>query len=371
MLRNYFPSNRRTFLTGAAAVFATSASSSAEDVACDFYVGTYSSDKGKGIYPLKYTPTTDQWRLGDPVQGVENASFGTYSSRVRRYYVLNEQTQGRVGIYDKDWRPKGDVSSLGAAPCYVALSPSERHLAVANYMTGDIVVFAIAGDGGLEAPIVRQNAGSGPNKERQEGPHAHWVQFAPDTPFIYSVDLGTDQVLGYSFDETTGAVGPAFTAFQAPGGNGPRHLVFHPNGRTAFLVAEMGNQVHVLARHSDGSMSVTQSLSTLPEGYRDHSQAAHIVLNKAANTLYISNRGHNSIAVFSVATDGHLELVQIQSTTGNWPRFFLLLEDHNRLVVAHQNGGDLVVFSVTGTGKLESKDQRLKVPQPVFIGRSI
>jgi 6-phosphogluconolactonase len=366
MTRKSFTPDRRIFLAGTAATLIMPALAKAEEADLKLYVGTYSSDTAKGIYPLTYTAATDGWTLGAAMPAIENVSFGAYSPASKHYYLLNEKDEGRVGVYDQSWMQSYEVSSQGSSPCYAAVDPSGGYLAVANYSSGNIVVYKIGAEGGLEQPPVnRQNTGTGPNKDRQEGPHAHWVQFHGD--HIYSIDLGTDQVLGYSFDAATGAVGEAFEAFKAPGGDGPRHMVFHPDGAHAFLVTEMGNMVIAL-RKIDKGFEAIQTLSTLPDGFTGHSQAAHIVLNAAADRLYVSNRGHNSIAVFDVGKDGALSLRQIAPTLGDWPHFFLLLEAQKRVVVAHQNGNDLVVFEVKADGTLAPKDQRIAMSKPVFIG---
>ena len=365
MSLDYAP-DRRIFLAGGAAVLAMPVFAYAEEADLKLFVGTYSSDTAKGICPLTYTAATDSWTLGAAMSAIENVSFGAYSPASKHYYLLNEKDEGRIGVYDQSWTQTYEVSSQGSSPCYAAVDPTGSYLAVANYSSGNVVVYKIGAEGGLiQPPVNRQNKGSGPNKERQEGPHAHWVQFHGD--HIYSVDLGTDQVLGYSFDAATGAVGQAFEAYHAPGGAGPRHLTFHPDGVHAFLVTEMGNTVVVLRKVND-RFEAAQTLSTLPAGFAGHSQAAHIVLNAAADRLYVSNRGHNSIAVFSVGKDGALSLKQISPTLGDWPRFFLLLEAQKRVVVAHQNGNDLVVFAVNEDGALAPKDQKIAVSKPVFIG---
>ncbi|HTM83133.1 lactonase family protein [Asticcacaulis sp.] len=366
MTRKSFTPDRRIFLAGTAATLIMPAFANAEAADVKLYVGTYSSDTAKGIYPLTYTATTDSWTLGSAMPAIENASFGAYSPASKHYYLLNEKDEGRVGVYDQSWTQAYEVSSQGNSPCYAAVDSTGGYLAVANYSSGNIVVYKIGAEGGLEQPpTIRQNTGTGPNKDRQEGPHAHWVQFHGD--HIYSVDLGTDQVLGYSFNAATGAVGQAFEAFKAPAGAGTRHMVFHPDGVHAFLVTEMGNTVIAL-RKTNNRFETIQTLSTLPEGFTGHSQAAHIVLNGAVDRLYVSNRGHNSIVVFDVGKDGTLSLKQIAPTLGDWPRFFLLLEAQKRVVVAHQNGNDLIVFEVKADGTLAPKDQKIAVSKPVFIG---
>ena len=252
----------------------------------------------------------------------------------------------------------------------MSLDAAEQTLAVANYSTGDVVFYALDPTTGapVEPPLVRQNSGHGPNRDRQEGPHAHCVRFAPEQKFAYSVDLGTDQILGYSYDAATGAVGQSFVALKVPGGLGPRHIVFHPNVRWAYVVCEMGNVVLGLHVGGDGKLSIVQKISTLPKDFKAHSQAGHLTLNAAGDRLYASNRGHNSVVVYAVDGEGKLSVVQTAPTLGDWPRFFLLLEEQQRCVVAHQNGGTLVVFKLNSDGTLTPTGQTTNVPQPVFIG---
>ena len=363
--------NRRTLLAGTVAFAAVAGNASAAPGDLKLFVGTYTSDMGMGIFPLSYDAAGDTWTGGPALYRIENASFGTYSRRAGCHYLVDE-TNNTLAVYRVDgasvWHKTAQVGSEGAAPCYVALDNSETYLAVANYMGGDIVVFRLNDTGKpAGAPNIKQNHGTGPNADRQEGPHAHWVQFAPDQKAIYSVDLGTDQLLGYSFDPASGAVGDSFTAFQAPPGSGPRHLAFHPNGEIAYLVSELSNQIFVLRRHGDGSYGSAQTVSSLPVDFEGNSAAAHISLNRAGDVLYVSNRGHNSISVFSIGPGGALTLVQSSPTLGDWPRFFCLLEDQKRLLVAHQRGGTVVVFKINDDGTLAPTGQSVEIPQPVFI----
>jgi 6-phosphogluconolactonase len=367
MSQNSILPDRRLFLAGTVAAMMVPTLTRAEGMDLNLFVGTYSSDTAKGIYPLTYISATDSWSLGTALQGIENVSFGAYSPTAKRWYLLNEKDDGRVGVYDQSWTLNYEVSSQGAAPCYAAVDPTGGYLAVANYSSGNIVVFKIGEEGGLmQPPVNRQNKGTGPNKDRQEGPHAHWVQFHGD--HIYSVDLGTDQLLGYRFDAATGTVSEAFEAFHAPGGAGPRHLAFHPDGVHAFLVTELSSVVIALKKASAGRFEAVQTISALPSDFKGESFCAHITLNAAADRLYVSNRGHNSITVFDVATDGQLSVRQISPTLGNWPRFFALYEAQKRLMVAHQKGNDLVVFEVRADGTLAPKNQKIDVSIPVFIG---
>lgn len=361
--------DRRTFIAATAALAALPAFAKAAPGDLKMFIGTYTGKTHKGLYPLAYDAARDAWTLGDAVPQAENVSFGAYSPRHKLHYLLNEQDDGKVAAFSAEgWTSHGYLSTHGASPAYISINADQSMIAMANYNTGNVVFYRLDAKGLPHEPaIIRQNSGSGPKKDRQEGPHAHWVQFAPEGNHIYSVDLGTDQVLKYSYDAKTHAVGEHEVAFQAPAGIGPRHLAFHPNGRNAYLVTELGNTVIALRR--DGSdFKEIQMLSTLPPDFTAHSQAAHLVLNKAGTRLYASNRGHNSVAVFAINEDGTLKLLQIQPSLGDWPRFFLLMEAQKRLLVAHQNGGTLVVFKVADDGTLTPSGQSLTVPSPVYVG---
>ena len=373
--------SRRTFLatTGAAALMPLASNVAAAGAAAElhFYVGTYAQQQGVatggvGLYPLTFNRARKTWTLGTPDPIAQNASFGVYSPRHKLYYLLDEQSEGKIGVFargDNTWEKRREVPSRGDSPCYASLDAHEQTLAVANYNTGDVVFYQLDKGGmPIVPPVIRQNSGKGPNADRQQGPHAHCVKFAPDQAAIYSVDLGTDQVLVYAFDAAKSKVGEARVALQAPGGVGPRHLAFHPNGRNAYLVCEMGNCVLALERQPDGTLSVLQQISSLPADFTGHSQAAHLVVNARGDRLYMSNRGHNSIGVFAIDDTGHLSLLQLSPTLGDWPRFFLMLEAEKQLVVAHQNSGDLVAFDVKPDGTLAPNGQKLSVPIPVFIG---
>jgi len=372
--------SRRTFLaaSGAAAVLPLASTAGAASVAdLHFYVGTYAkqqgiADGGKGLYPLTFSRARKTWTLGDPDPAAQNISFGVYSPKHKLYYLLDEQADGKVGVYarnDKMWEKRREVSSRGDSPCYISIDAKEQMIGVANYNTGDVAFYQLD-KGGLpiEPALIRQNSGKGPDASRQEGPHAHCVKFAPDQTMIYSVDLGTDQVLMYAYDAKTAKVGEAKVALQAPGGTGPRHLAFHPNGRNAYVVCEMGNCVLALERQADGTLTLLQQISTLPADFTAHSQAAHLVLNAKGDRLYMSNRGHNSVGVFAIDDAGHLSLLQLSPTLGDWPRFFLMLENEKQLLVAHQNSGDIVGFDIKADGTLAPNGQKLSVPIPVFIG---
>jgi 6-phosphogluconolactonase (cycloisomerase 2 family) len=185
-------------------------------------IGTYAGGGGRGVYDL-----ADDWTLGDADPVAANASFGTYAPRFGLHYLVDERDAGTVGAYRRDaagWQRLASVETGGAAPCHVALNHAQTALAVANYASGSVSLFVLDANGLPRSPAqVHANSGHGPNAERQEAPHAHWVGFSPDDRWLYQTDLGTDEIL--AFPVADGALGPARIAHAAPPGSGPRHLL--------------------------------------------------------------------------------------------------------------------------------------------------
>jgi len=348
-------------------------------------IGTYTGDTGsvvgsnvepsRGLYLVNYDSADGQ--LSQPVlaASIDNPSFGAIDPDKGRIYVASETEVGEVAAFQ--WRPGStdlnlinSVPSAGAYPCYVSLSPDMTRLAVANYVSGNIAVYELDPDTGAigDSPQTRKHAGRGPNLERQEGPHAHWVEWAPEGRFLYVVDLGIDEIVGYSFDASSGRLGEGFTALKTEAGAGPRHLVFHPKKNLVYIFNELSNSVVVASRENDGRLTVRQTLSSLPADFSGHSQGAHIAINADGTHLYASNRGHDSIVVFDVAEDGQLGSPEWISTQGDWPRFFTILPDQQTLLVANERSHNLVTFDIHADGHLSPTGQSVQLAQPVYAG---
>ncbi|MCG7349269.1 lactonase family protein [Sphingomonas sp. ACRSK] len=330
--------------------------------------GTYVQEGGAGFVPLE--PSNGGWTPGRAFAEIANASFGVRSEARGLRYLVDEQAQGALGIYGRDFRRLARVSTLGADPCHVALSPDGRVLAVANYSSGSLAVWKLDPATGLPideaARIV--HAGSGPNRERQAGAHAHWVGFAPGAPLLHSVDLGADAVFAHHLDPRSGALAKTTIAYRAEPGSGPRHLARHPRLPVAYLVAELANTVTILGAEGDGSFRRRGVVSTLPAGFAGSSAAGHIALNRRGGRLYVSNRGHNSIAVFAVARDGGLTLLQHVGCGGDWPRMFLLLEERDEMLVANQRSGTVASLRVGSDGRLRAAaSQGVPVPGVAYL----
>ncbi len=335
-------------------------------------VGTYNHQGSEGIYALSYHGSPAGFSPPQLLAAADNPSFLHITSE--RLYAVNELGEGRLTTYqmsaDGQLRELGSASTLGAAPCYVTLSPDGRFAATANYGGGNLSVFRLDQRGvAKESPHILQHSGRGHDPARQQAPHAHWVEWDRRHPYLYAVDLGIDQVLVYDVDPETGAADTGRTALQLEPGDGPRHLFFHPQQPLAYILNELSNTITVARQADNGSLTPIQRVATLPDDFAGQSYAAHIHITADGRHLYASNRGHDSIAVFRINGDGYLTLQQLESTRGQWPRHFLVLEDARALIVANQQSHNLVAFDIGDDGGLSHNGAEATLPQATFLGR--
>ncbi len=301
-----------------------------------------------------------------------NPSYLTISKDNRFVYAVNEEETGGVSSFkwNKDSTHLELISQLptqGIHPCYIDLNSTEDVLAVANYTSGNITSFGVNKKGEINTtPQVIQHAGKGPVVDRQEGPHAHCSIFRGDN-YLYVVDLGIDQIIAYPIKD--GLLGEPHIAFDLNPGDGPRHLIFHPTKDYAFVINELSNTlVSMKVDHEKGTFEVITRESTLPDDFTEQSQCADIHLSADGKFLYASNRGHDSIAIFSVSEEGALQRIGTESTRGEWPRNFTLSPDGNYLLVANQYTDNIVVFEVDKiTGLLSYTGTEVEVFSPVCL----
>ncbi len=362
---------RRSALTSLAATIAFPAvAARTGGRAVRLIAGTYAREGGKGLYPISFDPTRDRWQVGAPIPGIDDASFGVGGGPGGAYYFVREKAAGEIAAYAPDWSRRGIAPTAGADPCYVAIDHASGCLAVANYSSGSVAFHRLDARTGIPGePVVFRHSGHGPNAARQEAPHAHWVGFSPDRRWLHSVDLGTDTIFAYRFDPRARTLAEPVSAWCAPPGAGPRHLVHHPRRPLAYIVCELSNTVIQLDARADGSFTTRHTVSTLPGGYKGASQAAHIAIDQAGRRLYVSNRGHDSVAVFALDAAGVPSLIQHIPSGGNWPRFLLVLEAQRRVVVGNERSGTLAIFRIESDGRLASTGQTLPVPGAVFVGQ--
>jgi len=243
---------------------------------------------------------------------------------------------------------------------------------VANYVGGSCAALPIASDGKLgEATAAIQHTGTSVNPGRQQGPHAHSINLDPANRFAFVADLGLDKVLVYRFDPARGtlAANDPPSAAVAPGA-GPRNFAFHPSGMFAYVINEMANTVTAFAYDAGrGSLQEIQTVTTLPPGYKETSHTAEVVAHPSGKFLYGSNRGHDSIAIFTIdGASGKLTAAGHQSTAGKTPRNFAVDPTGAWLLAENQGSGTIVVLKIDPkTGGLSPSGHKLEVPSPVCI----
>ena len=330
------------------------------------YVGSYTTQagggEGIGFGPLD--AMTVAGRTDDP-------SFLTRSTDGRFLYATNELGAGRVSAFaiqeDGSLAFLNDQSTGGADPCHLAIDPSGTFLLSANYSSGSVAIHPIAEDGSLgEATQILQREGTGPNQERQEGPHAHQVAFDPAGAYAFDIDLGSDSVY-VSTLTSAGRLEEVDRLVVHPGA-GPRHLVFHPRGGAAYVINELDSTLTVCS-YSDGKLAIVQTVSTRPEGAEGENFPAEVLISGDGRFVYGSNRGDDSIAVFAVSDDGlSVELIQTIGSGGTWPRHLAFGNDGSQLYAANERSDSVAVFAVDQTsGVLSATGTPLAWPRPVCV----
>jgi 6-phosphogluconolactonase len=336
----------------------------------------------------------------------KNPSFLAFSPSGKFLYAVNELETcddapgGAVSAYavreDGTLKFLNRKSSKGAAPCHISIDRGGAFAVTANYSDGVLAVLPIGKRGSLkEAAQVIRYKGAGPNKKRQEKAHAHSFTFAPDFSGGFACDLGSDKVMLYRFDpgakKPLAPRNPPFVPAFA--GYGPRHGVFHPSGRFAYVLHELRSAVDVFAvagapkrtsraaprqdapgRAGPGrkpeapAFERLQTISTLPRnGYRKPSTAAAVRIAPDAKFLYASNRGHDSIAVFKILPEGLLELADLAESGGKHPRDFTLDPRGNFLLALNKDSDNLVIFRVDHRTGLLKKEREYAAPSPASI----
>ena len=346
-------------------------------------MGTYTGPKSKGIYASLFETRDGTFRPAQLVAESQDPSFLAAHPSGKFLYAVNEVSQfkgvpgGGVSAFKVDPTTGGltalnTQSSKGAAPCHVVVDRSGRTLLLANYAGGSLASYPIHPDGSLgDAASFFQHAGKGTDPSRQEGPHAHSIYPDRNGRFVLAADLGLDKVMIYRFDAAKSSLVPNDPPFASvKDGAGPRHLAFHPQGRTVYSINEMHSTV--TGFHYDGTkgeLSEFQSISTLPAGFSGQSSTAEVFVHPSGKFLYGSNRGHDSIAVFSIdPKSGLLSLLQHQFIGGKTPRGFRIDPSGGWLLVGNQGSDQVTLFQIDRqTGRLTPAGKPLAVASPVSL----
>jgi 6-phosphogluconolactonase len=339
-----------------------------------FYIGTYTKDStSKGIYHAQLDPATGAISGMQLAIEAANPSFLAKSPDGKFIYASMEDVVPSVGAFRVEkgglLTPLGQVASEGKDPCHVSVDATGKFLFVANYTGGNIASFALKPDGSISKKVsVIQFTGSGPDKGRQKKPHAHGIYPSPDNRFVYACDLGTDKIRILAFDASTGELKESGFGM-TPGGSGPRHLAFTPDGKFVYVANEM--LLTVTGFKVDSKTGALDAMETLPvhdkkpQGY---TSLAEIFVHPNGKWLYVSSRGDNTIAVYSIAGGGRLTKLENAPAGVKIPRGFAISADGKWLVVAGQDDNLITTLAIDSkNGNLSPVKTEATAGKPVSI----
>jgi 6-phosphogluconolactonase len=343
-------------------------------------VGTYTVRGSEGIYTYRMDRSDGSLSAIGVTPAGPNPSFLAVDREQRHLYAVNEveawegEPGGRVRAFELDrptgsLRPLGHRSTRGPGPCHLAVDRTGRCVVVSNYSGGSVVSYPVQPDGalGAAATFVQHPAPSSP-AGRQDGPHAHCAVLDPGNQYVLVPDLGLNRLMTYRLEAATGRLAahdPPWTDLHP--GAGPRHAVFHPNGRFLYAIDELDSTISVLAYPGAGVLERVDHVSTLPAGWTGENTCADIHFSPDGRYLYGSNRGHDSIAIYSVdGPTGALRTLGHVMTRGRCPRNFAV--GASFLYVANQDSDRVVCFARDPeTGGLSPTGIVHHVPCPVCV----
>lgn len=342
-------------------------------------VSSFAGGDDGGISAFKMG-TGQQLSLVHKTKGIPNPFFFDVSPDHRFLYSIYAETFGgekheQIASYSLSL-PDGHLKELnrqttrGTASCFVQVDRNGKALLVANYSSGSVISYGLHSDGRLSEPVTFvQHTGGSVNEARQKEPHAHCFVISPDSRFAFAADLGIDQVVSYAFDSAKGTLTPARQPFaRTMPGAGPRHAIFHPDGRKFYVINELLNSVTFFEYiASDGLLIEKQTISTLPADFKGESYCADLKITPNGRFLYGTNRGHDSLAMYSIADDGKLTLLGIEPSRGNGPQNLAITADGKTLLCANMPGNNVATFQIGDDGRLKLVGTPIEVVSPSCI----
>ncbi|NBR85699.1 MAG: lactonase family protein [Proteobacteria bacterium] len=345
------------------------------------FISAFAPGTNGAILAFQLNPTTGVLKPLHRTEGVENPFFMVVSRDQKFLYSIHAKSFGgkepeHVAAYAIEGRTGrlkllNRQSTRGTASCYLDVDATGKTVLVANYTTGNVASFPVQADGSLgESASFFQHSGSSVDLPRQKGPNAHSFVVSPDNRFAFAADLGIDKIMSYRLDATTAKLTPNEPAFaKAPPGAGPRHLIFHPNGKHVYVINELKNSVTMFDYvTTTGTLTERQTISTLPTDFSGKSYCADLKITPDGRFLYGTNRGHDSIACYRLADDGRLALLSIEPSLGKGPQNLALAANGKLLLCANMPGKNLAVFRIDAqTGALKSVGEPVAVNSPSCI----
>jgi len=362
------------------AVFVMPSNSSADDPVV--FVSAFAAGEKGAIHAFRFDAKAGTLKPQHQTTDVQHPFFLVISPDGRFLYSIDTDKFGGkedefVAAYSiKDRSGKlerlNQQSAKGTASCYLDIDSTGKTVVLANYSTGSVAALPVQTDGSLgEATSFVQHEGSSVNPKRQKAPYAHSIVISPDNRFALAADLGIDKVLIYRLDAATSklSVNDAQASVSVEPGSGPRHLTFHPNGKSVYLINELKNTVTYFDYEPEsGKLTTQQTISTLPADFDGVTHTADVKITPNGKFLYGTNRGHDSIACYQIGDDGMLSLIKIEPSLGKGPQNLLITPDGQWLICANMPGNSVVVFRIDSqTGELTATGEPVTVPMASCI----
>lgn len=343
-----------------------------------FLIGSYTDSEDQGIYQLDFNPEDSTLEVRTILREIQNPSYLIANKNADFIFSVEELSGEKGGkVLSLSRNQKSDsvarvdeVPSFGNDPCYLALSPDEKFLTVANYSGGNLSIYGVDDNAKLTHLQTIQHEGSSTNLSRQESAHVHSTVFSTDGNYLLVADLGTDEIYIYDVDKNSKEPLTLNNAHKVKEGEGPRHILFSDDNQEIVVIEELTGNLDVFS-FQDGKLNLTQSLSILAEGFSGAIGAAEIRRSPDGKHIYASNRGDaNTINVFGKNEEGKYYSIQQISSGGVMPRNFNLTSDGLYLLAAHQASNDIVVFKRNSdTGELSQTPWKVQVNKPVYLHR--
>lgn len=349
-----------------------------------FYVGSSNGSLSHSIYLCELDPVNEMFTVLDSFAGAKRGSYLDFSPGEKYLFAINQDYWNQetkfstVTSFTVDpgtlvLHPVNSQSSEGSGICHIYCSKKGDYIFAANYGSGHAATLPVRENGEIApATSVVIGEGTGPVESRQQGPHAHQVMLDPGQNFLLVPDLGTDKVMIYAFDPESGILTPNPTQpfFKLDPGAGPRHLAFHPDGKSLYIVNELNSTLTACSYNSaHGTITELNTLSTVEASHQGKKYPAAVRVHPNGNFLYASTRGENScITTFEINNDRSVVRLQVMEQVPNWPRDFNLDPSGRLMLVAGERSDEIRLYTIDPEeGLLTATESIAKLPAPASV----
>ncbi|WEV71360.1 lactonase family protein [Lactobacillus sp. ESL0785] len=334
-------------------------------------IGGYTKKSATGIYELVLSNTGSQPQIGSAKEIIKVGGPTYFVQDHDLIFTINNAGEkGGISAFkliDGTYQETDSYLTPGSSPAYVGINKEKQLIYTANYHTAVLAVLSYTSQGKLTLlDSVTHTADTlGPRPEQVDGPHPHFFDETPQGNLV-SCDLGNDRIDFYSFKEQKLT---HLASYHNDPGFGSRHIVFSQDGKYFYVAGELSSKINVVQfNEQNWTFENIATYSTIPAGFTDHNGAAAIRISQDGKFIYVSNRGHNSLAVFAIKADHTLQLVQHIATFGEFPRDFNWDENEQYVVVANQNTDNATLYTRNAdNGCLTPIQKNIAVPEGTCV----